>query len=105
MNDLPYKETLAALKTKNEEGLSKLFNSAQVKYLLRDFYNGKFDLIESKHEKKFALRAFILLDCLVAMYRYNNHIEITPEELATKFKTQPHVVDWMLSTFSSMSLN
>lgn len=51
---------------------------------LKYFYSNTFEKLINNKEKKFAIRAFIYLDCLVSFYRLPTHIESTQEEIATK---------------------
>lgn len=103
LSELPYKMTYEALKAENEEELQKLMINSMIRQMLQTFYATKFQHLADNHEKKFALRAFIYLDCLVAFYRLPMHIESTPEELASKLKTQPNIVEHLLSKFSQTS--
>jgi hypothetical protein len=40
-----------------------------VREQLKGFYTGLFEKLASNQEKKFAIRGFIYLDCIVAFYR------------------------------------
>ena len=82
LNEVNYKMTYEALKTEDYEKLNILMITTVVREQLKGFYAGLFDKLASNHEKKFAIRAFIYLDCLVAFYRLPTHIESTSEELA-----------------------
>ena len=67
---------------------SLIINSTIRKQLIH-FYQTRFESLANKSEKKFAIRTFIYLDCLVTFYRMPYHIENTVEELTSKLKTIP----------------
>jgi hypothetical protein len=75
-----------------------------VRHQLQRFYQFKFEQLASNSEKKFALRAFIFLDCLLTFQRLPTHIEMPPEELVKKLKTIPQVVDHLLQNFSQTAI-
>jgi hypothetical protein len=85
IEEINYKKTYEALKEYNEEELKKLMFTTAVREQLKHFYMSDFDLLINNKEKKFAIRAYIYLDCLVAFYRLPTHIEQSIEELTTKF--------------------
>lgn len=72
--------------------------------MLEGFYNDFFHQLANKHEKKYALKAFIYLDSLVAFYKLPPHIESSPSQLCEKFKTQQYVIDHLLSQFSQICM-
>jgi A49-like RNA polymerase I associated factor len=71
-----------------------------VREQLKSFYAYAFEKLASNQEKKFAIRAFIYLDCLVAFYRLPTHIESTPEELAAKLNNQHVIAEHLLTNFT-----
>lgn len=97
---LPYKLTYDALLNEDEEKLNSLIINSAIRRQLIHFYQTRFESLASKSEKKFAIRAFIYLDCLVTFYRMPNHIENTVEELTNKLKTIPQVIEHLLETFA-----
>lgn len=101
---LPYKLTYTALLEENEETLSTLIINSTIRRQLIHFYQTRFEGLASKSEKKFAIRAFIYLDCLVTFYRMPNHIENSVDELTTRLKTIPQVIEHLLETFSQTSV-
>lgn len=84
------------MKARNEEELSKLIFTTAVRNQLINFYMSDFENLLNNKEKKFAIRAYIYLDCLVAFYRLPAHIEQSAEELTTKFSGQQQIVDYLL---------
>lgn len=84
------------MKAQNEEELSKLIFTTAVRNQLINFYMSDFENLLNNKEKKFAIRAYIYLDCLVAFYRLPAHIEQSAEELTTKFSGQQQIVDYLL---------
>jgi len=69
LNEVNYKLTYEALKTENYDHLSTLMITTVVREQLKGFYTGLFEKLASNQEKKFAIRGFIYLDCIVAFYR------------------------------------
>ena len=84
------------MKARNEEELSKLIFTTAVRNQLINFYMSDFENLLNNKEKKFAIRAYIYLDCLVAFYRLPAHIEQSAEELTAKFSGQQQIVDYLL---------
>ncbi len=103
LNEVPYKFTYEALTSKNEQQLRKLiFNEHMRNILLQQFE--RFGTINDKREKKFILKAFVYLDCLITLNRLPTHIEQSPEELSNKFKIPVSIIEHVLTTFTHMSL-
>lgn len=75
IEEINYKKTFEALREENEEELKKLMFTTAVREQLKHFYMNDFEQLISNKEKKFAIRAYIYLDCLVAFYRLPTHIE------------------------------
>ncbi len=85
LEEINYKKTYEALKAENIEELSKLIFTTAVRNQLTQFYMQDFENLLNNKEKKFAIRAYIYLDCLVAFYRLPSHIEQSIEDLTAKF--------------------
>ena len=103
LEEINYKKTYEALKAENIEELSKLIFTTAVRNQLINFYMQDFENLLNNKEKKFAIRAYIYLDCLVAFYRLPSHIEQSIEELTTRFSGQQHIVEYLLQNFSVAS--
>ena len=88
VEEINYKKTYEALKNHNEEELKQLMFTTAVREQLIYFYLHDFEQLINKKEKKFAIRAYIYLDCLVAFYRLPTHIEQSIDELTAKFSGQ-----------------
>ena len=96
LEEINYKKTYEALKAENIEELSLLIFTTAVRNQLMTFYMQDFENLLNNKEKKFAIRAYIYLDCLVAFYRLPSHIEQSIEELTTRFSGQQHIVEYLL---------
>lgn len=71
-DNLPYKETYEALKTKDIDKLKKLLCSF-VASIATQVWNNMFDkLKDDKKEKKRLLKALVYLDALITLYRMPN---------------------------------
>lgn len=104
LEGMPYKKTFDALRTENEEELRSLILNSAIRLQLQNFYANKFNNLANNKEKKFALRGFIYLDCLVAFFRLPIQIESSPSFLASKLKTVQPVIDHLLSQFSQATV-
>jgi hypothetical protein len=104
IDEISYKLTYEGLKSQDEERLRTLIHSPHVRYLLEEFFMTRFEHLSSKDEKKFVLRAFIYLDCLVAFCRMSPEINYSAEDLASKFNINSLVVEHLLENFAQPSV-